>query len=302
MIPLPTTTLGPIACVTVATPDVQRLIDAYHLHLGQDLVDQGRLSPAQARLWGRPGLAGRRVATLLPQGDGPTFLRFVESRPPADYRPFCHMGWNAAEFMVQDADACARQLAGSPFAIIGPPADLSFSDKIRALQALGPAGESLYLTAFKERLPDFDTPDARHRIDRVFIVILGAPSAAAANAFYARHFGVATAAVIPAVISVLSDAHGLPGGTLHDLAALPLHGQSFIEADTMPASTRPRLALDGELPPAIAMVSFVVDALPESLEYLSPPVTLPEAPYHGRRAAVCLGAAGEWIELIERGA
>jgi hypothetical protein len=28
---------------------------------------------------------------------------------------------------------------------------------------------------------------------------------------------------------------------------------------------------------------------------------LPEAPYHGRRAAVCVGAAGEWIELIEGG-
>jgi hypothetical protein len=49
------------------------------------------------------------------------------------------------------------------------------------------------------------------------------------------------------------------------------------------------------------MVTFVVDALPDSLEYLAPPVALPKAPYHGRRAAVCIGAAGEWIELIERG-
>ena len=293
-------TLGPITCVTVATPDVQRLVDAYHLHLGYELVDHGKLCAAQARLWGRPGLAGRRYACLLPQGDGPTFLRFVESRVPADYLPFGHMGWNAAEFMVQDTDACAERLAGSPFPIIGPPADLSFSDKIRAMQALGPAGESIYLTSFKQKLAEFDTPEARHFIDRVFIVILGAPSAAAANAFYSRHFGVATAPVIPAVISVLSNAQGLPSDTMHDLAALALQGQSFIEADTMPPATRPRVALDGELPPAIAMVTFVVDALPDSLEYLAPPVALPEAPYHGRRAAVCIGAAGEWIELIER--
>jgi hypothetical protein len=106
--------------------------------------------------------------------------------------------------------------------------------------------------------------------------------------------------VIPAVISVLSNAQGLPSDTMHDLAALALQGQSFIEADTMPPATRPRVALDGELPPAIAMVTFVVDALPDSLEYLAPPVALPEAPYHGRRAAVCVGSAGEWIELVER--
>ena len=126
-------TLGPITCVTIATLDVQRMIDTYHLHLGYELVDHGRLGPAQARLWGRPGLAGRRYASMLPGGDGPTFLRFVESRAPSDYVPFRHMGWNAAEFMVQDTDGIAARLEGSPFRIIGPPADLSFSDKIRAM-------------------------------------------------------------------------------------------------------------------------------------------------------------------------
>lgn len=295
-------TLGPINCVTIATLDVQRLVDTYHLHLGYELVDHGKISPAQARLWGRPGLAGRRYASMLPGGDGPTFLRFVESRSPADYVPFMHMGWNAAEFMVQDTDGIAARLEGSPFRIIGPPADLSFTDKIRAMQALGPAQESIYLTSFKEKMAEFDTPEARHYVDRVFIVILGGPSVKEVNEFYHRHFGVGIAPVMPAVISVLSNAQGLPPETPHDLAALALKGQSFIEADTMPAATRPRGGLEGELPPAIAMVSFGVDALPTGLDYLASPVALPEAPYHGRRAAVAVGAAGELIELIERGA
>jgi hypothetical protein len=47
------------------------------------------------------------------------------------------------------------------------------------------------------------------------------------------------------------------------------------------------------------MVTFVVKTLPEGLTWLAPPRALPQAPYHGRRAAVCVGAAGEWIELIE---
>ena len=294
--------LGPISCVTIAALDVQRMIDAYHLHLGYQLVDHGRVSPAQARLWGRAGLAGRRYASMLPGGEGPTFVRFVESRAPADYTPFRHMGWNAAEFMVQDTDGIAARLAGSPFRIIGEPADLSFTDKIRAMQALGPAQESVYLTSFKEKLAQFDTPEARHYVDRVFIVILGGPSVKVVNEFYYRHFGVAMAPVMPSVISVLSRAHGLPVDSKHELAALALQGQSFIEADTMPAATLPRGGLEGELPPAIAMVSFGVDRLPEDLDYLAPPVALPEAPYHGRRAAIAVGAAGEWIELIERGA
>lgn len=294
--------LGPIRCVTIAAPDVQRMIDAYQLHLGYELVDHGRVSPAQARLWCRPGLAGRRYASMLPGGDGPTFIRFVESRAPADYTPFRHMGWNAAELMVQDTDGIAMRLEGSPFRIIGAPADLSFTDKIRAMQALGPAQESIYLTSFKEKLPEFDTPDARHYVDRAFIVILGGPSVKVINEFYHRHFGVAMSPVMPSVISVLSQAHGLPADRKHELAALALQGQSFIEADTMPAATLPRGGLDGELPPAIAMVSFGVDRLPEGLDYLASPVPLPEAPYHGRHAAVAVGAAGEWIELIERSA
>lgn len=294
-------TIGPISCVTIAAAELQHAIDSYHLYLGYQLVDHGRLSAAQAELWGRPMLAGRRYALMLPEGEGQTFLRFVESRPSPDYRAFRHMGWNAAEFMVQDTDRAAAKLAGSPFKIIGPPANLSISDKIRAAQALGPANEAIYLTSFAEKLPQFDTPDAKHFIDRVFIVILGGPSVEQVNAFYTKHFGVPKAATVPVVISVLSNAHGLPPDSRHDLAALALQGQSYIEVDRMPPDTLPRTAREGELPPAVSMVSFTVKQLPESLEWVAPPRALALAPYHGRRAGLCVGAAGELIEVIESG-
>ncbi len=292
--------LGPISCVTIAAPELQRMIDTYRLYLGYELIDHGRVPAAQAQLWGRPALAGRRYAIMLPGGDGVTSFRFIESQPAPAYLPFRHMGWNAAELMVQDTDAVAARLADSPFQVIGPPADLSFSDKIRAMQVLGPARESLYLTSFKEKLPEFDTPDATHFVDRVFIVILGGPTATELNAFYTRHFGSGKAPVIPAVISVISNAHGLPPDTKHELAAIALSGQSYIEADTMPAATLPRTSVGDELPPAISMVSFGVDRLPDSLTYVADPQQLPQAPYHGRRAALTHGAAGELIELIER--
>ncbi len=295
------TILGPISCVTIASPNIQQMIDTYHLYLGYKLVDHGRISAALSKLWARPKLSGRHYALMLPGGEGQTFFRFVESKAPLNYQAFRHMGWNAAELMVQDTDAIAAQLEGSPFKIIGPPADLSFSDKIRAMQALGPAEESIYLTSFKEKLTEFDTPDAKHFVDRCFIVILGGPSVAVINDFYSTHFSVAKAPVIPAVISVLSQAQGLPPETTHDLAALALLGQSYIEADTMPIGTSPRLGDDDELPPAIAMVSFGVKELPKSLSWIAPPQVMPQPPYYGRRSAMCIGAAGELIELIETG-
>ena len=110
---------------------------------------------------------------------------------------------------------------------------------------------------------------------------------------------MAPAPVIPGVISVISQAHGLPPETHHKLSALTLHGQSFIEADHMPPGTLPRTSEGDELPPAISMVSFGVDALPTTVEWLSPPAAIAQAPYEGRRAGVCVGVAGELIELIE---
>jgi len=294
-------TIGPISCVTIAAPEVQRMIDTYRLYLGYELVDHGKVSTQQAQLWGRPSLAGRRYAIMLPGGEGMTSFRFIESPQAPSYKPFLHMGWNAAEIMVQDTDAAAAKLVDSPFKVIGPPANLSFTDKIRAMQVLGPSNESLYLTSFKEKMAEFDVPDAVHFIDRVFIVILGGQTAEGLNDFYSRHFGVGKAQVMPAVISVVSRAHGIPADTRHDLAALGLTGQSYIEADTMPAATLPRTDVaPGELPPAIAMVSFGVDALPDTLDYVSPPQALAQAPYNGRRAALAVGPAGELIELIER--
>jgi catechol 2,3-dioxygenase-like lactoylglutathione lyase family enzyme len=292
--------IGPITAVTIAAPELQRMIDTYQLYLGYELVEHGRVTPAQAGLWGRPALVGRRYGLMLPEGEGRTFMRFVESRPEPGYVPFRHYGWNAAELMVQDTDAVGERLARSPFKVIGPPANLSFTDKIRAMQVLGPASESLYLTAFKEKMAEFDVPEARHFVDRVFIVILGGQSIADMNSFYTRHFGAPRADVLPAVISVMSNAFGIPADSKHDLAAVGLSGQSYIEIDAMPTAATPRPGSPDELPPGISMISFAVEALPTAgLPYLSEPAVIAQAPYYGKRAAVCVGAAGELVELIE---
>jgi hypothetical protein len=292
--------LGRISTVTITTPDLPAATAAYQRYLGYCVVDDGALGRDTARAWGRPSLAGTRAVLLEPASGSDTYLRFVQGPTYVDYQPFACVGWNAAELVVADVDTLARQLERSPFRIIGAPADLSFSDRIRAMQVVGPAREVLYLTQIKEKLAAFDTPEAASFVDRVFIVILGGSSLEALQDYYHGQFGVARAAVMPSVISVLSAQYGLPRDHRHAIAALQVAGQGYIEADEMPASVASRPCEPGQLPPGIAMVTFEIERLPPDLpSVLGQPHQSPGLPYDGRRSLTCVGAAGELIELIE---
>jgi hypothetical protein len=292
--------LGQIRTVTISTPALETTTELYARYLGYRSVGDGRVSAELAALWQAPAEAGQRYRLMQPESGVPFWFRFVESPALPDYRALTTYGWNAAELMVQDVDALADRLADSPFEIIGPPADLSFTDAIRAMQVRGPAEEVLYLTQFKRRLEEFDTPDALSFVDRCFIVILGGPDLGALIAGYRAQFEVPDAPVMPAEVSVLSNALGLPADQLHDIAALPLAGQSFIEADHYPAQASERGNAPGRLPPAMNMVGFVVEDLDRCANVLAgEPVALDEPPYGGR-VALAYGPAGERLELVER--
>lgn len=294
--------LGRITTVTISAPDLPAAAAAYQRHLGYRVVDDGALGRDVARGWGRPALAGQRCLLMEPASGADTWLRFVQGPAYVSYEPLACVGWNAAEIIVRDVDSLAERLAGSPFRIIGPPADLSFSDKIRAVQVVGPAREVLYLTEIKEKLAAFDTPVAASDVDRVFIVILGGDRLEALQDYYHQQFGVERAPVMPSVVSVISASYGLPRDHKHRIAALRVGGQCYIEADQMPPQVEPRPCAPGHLPPAIAMVSFEVERLPDPLpSALGPAQRVMGLPYQGRRTRSCVGAAGELVELIEAG-
>jgi catechol 2,3-dioxygenase-like lactoylglutathione lyase family enzyme len=294
--------LGRISTVTINTADLPATVAAYQRYLGYRVVRDGALGREVARGWGRLPLAGRRCVLMEPESGADTCLRFVEGPAYPGYEPLACVGWNAAELIVRDVDALAERLAGSPFRTLGPPANLSFSDKIRAMQVVGPAHEVLYLTQIREPLPAFDTPVAASEVDRVFIVILGGTRLDALQDYYHQQFGVARAPVMPSVVSVISARYGLPRDHKHPIAALQLRGQCYIEADQMPAEALPRPCNPGQLPPGIAMVSFEVERLPDDLpSALAPAIATRGLPYDGRPARTCVGATGELIELIETG-
>jgi hypothetical protein len=287
---------GPIACVTVTAPDLGAVESCYTEYLDYEVVGRGRVGPERANLWGCSAVADSRCLLLSPLAGDDCVLRFIEAPETPDYTPFASFGWNAAEILVRNVDALAERLADSPFDIVGAPANLSFTDDIRAMQVLGPGRELLYLTEIKQPIPGLDTPLARCDVDRVFIVILGGPSMADLQAFYADQFAVPGAPVMESRVKGMSAAFGVSPETKYPIAALPLAGQALIEVDEMPAGARARQSADDLLPPGIAMVSFAARG-PGANKATR--IVHADAPYKNSGRVSCRrGAAGELIEVL----
>ena len=144
--------LGRITAVTITSPDLDRVVDIYSKYLKYRLVSSTRVSADQAKSWDAQSAENSEMVYMSPESSDDFFFRFVEQSSDDDYVPFGTFGWNAAELIVKDVDESAEKLIGSPFEVIGQPADLSFTDQIRAMQILGPSKEIIYLTQFKSKL------------------------------------------------------------------------------------------------------------------------------------------------------
>ena len=287
--------LDRIVMVTLGCPDLATAEEAYCRYLHYRRVDGGRVPGELAELWGRKAVAGSEYILLAPEADQRHFIRLVHTEADPGYRPFSRTGWSAAEILVDDTDSLAESLAGSPFTVVGPPADLSFTDKIRACQVQGPAGEALYLTQIKGAVPGFSLPVAERTVAHCFVVILATASLSASKEFYRNRFAIADAPVIGARVTLMSAAHGLPRDHLHDISALTLGDPGYlVEVDELPSAGAGGREDTELLPQGIAIVSFSCNSTPESDRTQA----LAGAPYDGRRVGFCAGPAGEMLELI----
>lgn len=284
--------LGAIRAVTYSVPDLAAMERAYVEELGYTIARRGRVGAGEARAWGAPAAEGAPMLVLAPASGEPVYLRFVEDARAAGWTALTTFGWNATEFVVQDVDALARRLEGGAFEIIGPPKPLTRFPMIRAMQAIGPAGECCYFTQVGAG-SGLDLAPARSFVGRVFIVVAGGPDVDALFAPYSAFANLVDPPVATPV-TVISRAHGLPENTLHRHGLVRLTEGTLIELDQYPASARPRATSTERLVPGMAMVTFAVDSLGRH-DFIAAPAAgdLPEL-----GGAACLrGVAGELIEL-----
>jgi hypothetical protein len=69
---------------------------------------------------------------------------------------------------------------------LNPPAALSFSDQIRAMQVAGPAGELIYFTEVSgDRCRASQLPAATHQVNQCFVMINAVTDIQRSIAFYA---------------------------------------------------------------------------------------------------------------------
>ena len=292
--------LQTICMVTLTVEDVAAVAAAYEQWLGYRIVQSGTVSSDLAQLWQAPETAGRAQCLLQPASGEAVYLRLVEAPSVAGYAPLRTYGWNAVELLAEDPDALAQHLADSPFKIIGAPRNLSFSENIRAMQVKGPANEVLYFTRMGSGKTSFKLGQAQTFVDRPFIIVVGGANIDTLRAFYADQLGMKVSRATAGRISVLSRAFGQDPETPQMLAVTWLPERFGIEIDQYPAAAIERPQIAGDLPPGIASVSFTLSSLDEvKLPWRHAPQPLDEWPYAGRRAAVTVGLAGEWIELIE---
>ena len=293
--------LKTILMVTIMASDLLQVERAYRDELGYRVARRGAVPGALAAAWNAATLAGRDYVIMQPSSNEPVYLRFIEDTSGAAAEPMKTEGWNAVEILVQDPDALAPALERSGhFNVVGRPRYLTEKQNIKAMQAVGPANELVYFTNISDpEKSGFGLQPARTYIDRVFIMVVGARDHSALGEFYRTVLGMTVTAPAPYRIGMLSRAYGMPVETRHELSIAQLSERFLVELDRYPEAALPRDAVPGSLPAGIAMVTFEVTEWNPDLPYIVAPAMQSSFPYLGRRAAVLVGAAGEYIELVE---
>ncbi len=249
--------LGRILEVTYTVADLDAIEAAYTYWLGYRVLERGAVPDTLAREWDAPAMRARAQLLLAPTTGESVVLRFVEEPLAAGWRALMTYGWNISEIVVQDVDALAASLAGSPFRVIGAPASLTRFPMIRAMQVIGPAGECLYFTQVGAG-SGLDLARAQAPVGRVFIVVAGGPDVRRMFSAYAE-FANEIDPPVSTPVKVISQAYGLPGDTLHAHGLVKLGHGSLIELDQYPPCAAARVVPVGGLPPGMAVVSFEVE-------------------------------------------
>lgn len=296
-------THGRIKCGTVLTPDLSASLADWRDTLGLELVEEGVADPALAASWGAPASGGRRTALLRPTSGAACYIRLVEGEVPASYRPARSFGWAAYEISVADVFGLRARLEGSGLRVIGEPKNVEGFQTFIPMQAVGSAGEIVYLNQVLNPMSDLDLPKAASPVDHVFIAVLAAADIDAAVRFQVEAIGLSEGQTYVIPYGVINGAFGLPSDHRTTIRMTRVDRLPVVEVDGYPAGAVAREAAPGQLPPGNALVTIAVRSLDDvGAPFLAPPAARDGLLYSGRRAACVRAPGGEVIELLELGA
>ncbi len=291
---------GRIKCGTIVTPDFEASLADWCETLGHSIAERGPLAEELVQSWSAPALAGRESALLRPPSGVDSFIRLIDGEGHPDYRPARSYGWAAYEITVADVFALRERLNGSGFTVIGEPKLVEGFTNFIPMQAVGRAGEIVYLNQVLESMSDVDLPLAQGVVDHMFIAVLAASDRAASVRFQTEALHLTEGGTYDVPYNVINQAFDLPDSTITAITMTQLGRLPVSEVDQYPGGTIPRPTPEGSLPPGNAMISFAVDSLDRvRAPFLTPPAARPGPLYDGRRSAVILGPDGERFELID---
>jgi hypothetical protein len=286
---------------TISTPDLAKVEKDYARYLGYTVRERGTVSPALAASWDAPRAAGRAYILMSADSHPDVFVRAVRVPAVGGYRPLTTHGWGSLEIVVEDTDATFARFRGSPFKVIGEPANLKGYPSIRAFQVEGRSGEVLYLTSETGDRSRSPLPPPGGPIGRIFIMVMGGPDIRAMVDWYATSFGLASGPIRGTPIGVVQRAQGLAADVETPITTMRLAQQgNLFELDGYSAAATVRPRAVGDLPPGVALTSVSVRSLDAlKVTFITPPATHGGLAYGGLRAATARGAAGELLEIVE---
>jgi catechol 2,3-dioxygenase-like lactoylglutathione lyase family enzyme len=288
-----------LRAATLTVPDPESTAQRYADWMDYGVVERGEVSSALAASWGAPASAGRGFVVCRPASGADVFLRFVEGRTPADYRPLRTFGWAAIEICVNDTLAVAERMARSPFEVIGPPRELDGMPEIFPMQVRGPDQEIVYLTQIRGQQPGVRLPVAESFIDRLFILAMACSDLSATRRWFSQALGLESQPEVAIRYTMISKAFDLDAETKHRIATGGHDIDTCLEFDQYPdaATARPREA--GALPPGVALVTLThpdLDAV--AAPWIAARRPTDGAIYGGRRHGVVSAPDGTLVELV----
>ena len=198
--------------VTVAEDVLGNAVAAYRRLFGYEVRHESRLGEQLALTWGVSD-PDRSVVVLGAEGEDRGLVRFVAgpTPPPA---PYASRGWTALEITVRDVDALTERVRSSGyFHVHGEAADFGFGGlppAIRASQAIGPAGEQVYLTQVLATGTSHVRPPPGCEVGALFVAVLLCTDPEEQLVPYVSGLGMTPAWRFEAAVEVISEQAALP--------------------------------------------------------------------------------------------